>query len=511
MNRALLRTIGQIRGSDLRAKSVRSLIALSIGTVAGRGTRLIRNMVLARILAPNEFALMAIINAAAITFEAITEVGVRQSVIQNKHGSDPDYLNVAWWVQIGRAICLFASAILLAPWISSFYHKPDLLILLRVSFLAILFRGLVSPRAYVLEKEYRFGKAVFLMQGSAVLGTIVAVALAFVIRNVWALVIGFVAEFAVMCLLSYVLVPFIPRFKMHREYLSELLRFARGVFGMPILAMVTSQADVLVLGKALHEEQFFLLGMYSLAANLAYMPIDLFVRVINRVLLPVFSEKQDDKDSLRLAILQTTRWTAICSIPTIALVMMCARQTLQLVYGAKFVAVAIPFGILCLYIVARIESAILGTMFMAVGQPHLHRRFVALRAAITAGLIYPAIVHFGLVGAAVIIVLSNFLPLPMQVIWCRKVTGLKAWNYVRSYAPGLLLALPAISIIGLLWLLGVDSTWQVLVAGTCTLLAAYLAYLASILILRRRRGFSTATVDSRQTLTGIFPPPVEDG
>ncbi|MGB2864559.1 MAG: oligosaccharide flippase family protein, partial [Sedimentisphaerales bacterium] len=165
--------VGQLKGTDIKAKSARAVVALGIGTFAGRSMRFIRSMVLARILAPDQIGIMAIVMSFSMAFEALTEVGVKQSIIQNKQGANTRYLNVAWWMQVARALCLFGIAYLSAPWISSFYDKPELLQLMRVAFISIALRGFVSPRAAVLEKEYKFGRAVFLIQGSAVLGAII--------------------------------------------------------------------------------------------------------------------------------------------------------------------------------------------------------------------------------------------------------------------------------------------------------------------------------------------------
>ena len=278
--------IGRIGGTDLKAKSIRSMMVLGVGTAAERGFKFARYMILARILARDQFGLMAIVMVAATMFEAFTEVGVKQSVIQNKRGAERDYLNVAWWFQVVRGLALFVIAFLAAPWISSFYGKPELLRLLQVAFLAILFRGLVSPRAYVLEKKYRFDKVMLLVQGSGVFGAIVAIVLGLIIQSVWALVIGFVAEYAIMCVLSYVFVPIKPTFKINREDLAELFRFARAMLGLPILTIIALQTDVLVLGKVVAEDD---LGMYYLAVALVQLPIFLFSRMVNPVLLPAFS------------------------------------------------------------------------------------------------------------------------------------------------------------------------------------------------------------------------------
>jgi len=460
--KAIANRISQMRGTSIRAKSARAAMALAGGAIVERSLRFVRYVILTRILAPDQFGLMALVMVAASAFEALTEVGIKQSVIQNKRGADPEYLNVAWWFQAVRGVGLFAIAFLAAPWISSFYERPELLRLLRVAFLAVLFRGFISPRAYVLEKQYRFGVVVFLTQGSGILGAVITIVSALIIRSVWALVIGFVSEFAIMCVLSYVLVPFLPRFRMERGCLGELTNFARGMFGVPILAMIAFETDVLVLGKVVTESE---LGMYYLAMTLVLLPVMLFGRVVSPVLLPAFSEKQDDREALRRVLLWVTKTTAVFTLPLVAFMASCADGILSLAYGSQYTAVTVPFTLLCLLIVFRTQAPIFKSVYFAVGQPRLERRFVVLRAAIIVVLIYPAIVHFGLLGAAVVVVLGNSIGLLMQIFWARSIVDLEFRAYARCYLPGLMLALPIIAM-NLLRLSGMESPFVVLGLNT---------------------------------------------
>jgi len=471
--------INRLSGSDVKAKSVRALMALGAGTFAGRGMRFIRSMILARILTPDQIGLMAIVMSVIMISEALIEVGVKQSVIQNKKGASEEYLNVAWWMQVVRGLILFGIAFIVAPGISSFYGKPELLNLLRVAFTAIILRGLISPRAHVLEKEYKFGRVVLLIQGSAVLGAIISVILALLMKNVWALVIGFVIEMAILCILSFILVPFVPRFEIDRGSLVELLKFARGMFGLPILTAFSFQAPILVLGKVISEDQ---LGLYSYAALLSHIPVDLYIRTVAPVVLPVFSEKQDDKKALCRGILHTTRWTSYFVIPLVAFMACLAGKLLLIAYGPKYVAMAVPFAILCLQILAQNQAVSLAGVYLAVGQPHLQRRFAIIRALTIIGFMYPVAAVFGPIGAAFVIVFCNIAVLVMQVFKARGVIDLNLSSYVRTYVPGFLMALPIVISAGLLWILGVNSP---LIVITAVSFVFVMTMAAGLLILSR--------------------------
>jgi lipopolysaccharide exporter len=462
-----------LKGDNLKARCARGSIVLGIGAVAGRGSRFIRNMILARLLAPKDFGLMAIIMVVVTTFDMVTEVGVKQSVIQNKRGAEPDYLNVTWWFQLVRGLGLFFIAILAAPLISFFYEKPELLRLLQVAFLAILFRGLVSPQSYVLEKTFKFGKSVSLTQGSAVLGTLITVILAFMVRNVWAIIIGFVAESAILCLMSYIMVPFMPRFKIDKECLKELMKFARDMFGLPIMVLISCQADVLVLGKTVTGEQ---LGMYYLAMSLSYQLIDLFCRIISPVLLPAFAQKQDDKESLCRAIIDVTRESATFSIPAILLMTSCANGILLLAYGQKYTVVVVPFGILCMSILLHVPKNILGMMYLAIGKPQLQRRYAIILCTIIVTTIYPAIKLFGLTGAASVLLFANLITYCVQVFEAQHQIGLRFRPYASSWLPGIYISIVPLLAVGILQLAGIKSPIVRIIAGATGLFAAFLFY-----------------------------------
>jgi len=346
--------------------------------------------------------------------------------------------------------------------------------LLYVAFLAVLFRGLISPRAHVLAKEFKFGSVSFLVQGSAVLGAIISVVLAWIMRNVWALVIGCVAEMAILCIFSFVFVPFRPRFTLHRDSLRDLLKYARGLVGLPILTVISIQAPILILGKVISDD---LLGHYYYAALLAYIPIDLHTRIVGPVLLPAFSDRQDNEPALCRGLFKATRWTALFTVPLIVFMICCSAEILSLAYGSTYAVMSMPLALLCVHILARSELSVMSGLYLAIGRPDLQRRFTAVRTAIIVVLVYPAAVRFGAVGSAAGVLVSGLVTVFMQAVTLRSVINLRFGDYFRAYIPGVLLSLPVIAVIGLFRLFKVDSVIVIVAVGSLSLAATYVIYL----------------------------------
>ena len=492
INKTFVTITDKIKGDNLKARSARGAAVLGIGTVGERFLRLVRNMILARLLVPDEFGLMAIVLAAAVALEAFNEVGVKQSVIHNKKGAGEEYLNVAWWFQAIRGLALFLVAFLAAPLISSFYENPRLLPLLRVAFVGIALNGMISPRVYVLEKEIRFGKWVFLYQGSGLVGTLVSLGIAlFAVRSVWALIIGFLAEAVFRCLLSFVLCPFLPRVHIDRESLTEVLKYARRMLGVPILGMIAFEMDVLVLGKVVAAE---LLGMYWLGRQLTLQLNALYSKVIHPILLPAFAEKQENRDSLCKVLTTVSIWTAVLGIPITTFLVVCADSVLSVVYVSKYGAVAIPFGLLSVYVFLLINECILAQAYLAIGKPQVHRRFILIRTGLIVCLIFPGISLFGVAGAPLVLIVANLIGLCVQVFWLRGLIGLRLADYAVSWVPGLRLApIVIVPVILLRYSCIVMQSLDIMVGGLACLVACAVGSFLQKRVTRSHVVFSEGT------------------
>jgi lipopolysaccharide exporter len=435
----MLHNINQIFNSqNLLGRSVRAGSILTLGSFVENILRFIRNVILARLLAPEAFGLMATVLASVAVIETFSEVGLKQSVIQNKNGAAEGFLNIIWWISSMRALVLYIIGYFIAPLICDFYDKPELLLIIRVAFLAILFNGFLSPRIHVLEKEMSFKNWIFLMQGSGVLGILVAISLAFYLQNVWALVIGYVTESCLRCILSFLFFPVIPQFSLNQAFLQDILTFSKRMFGLPILMMLFLQADVFVIGKVLSLSQ---LGIYALARSLAEMPNTFLSRIIHPIVLPTLSLIQDDKDKIKATILNLTRWTAVFGLPFIAFLIIFSEPILSIVYGAQYAIAAAPFGLLCVSNLILICSSFIMNMYIATGQPHIHRIASFTRTTLFLIIIYPATLYVGLVGAAFSVLIAMCLLLTIQVVYLKRLLDIRFLEYLNVWMEGITLCL----------------------------------------------------------------------
>ncbi len=431
---AILNKLRAISKSDsLRGRVLQSGGVLSIGSFAENFLRFFRNIILARLLAPDAFGLMATIMAIVAAAEAFAEVGLVQSIIQNKKGSEKEFLNVIWWFTAFRAIMLYMIAFFAAPFIADFLNKPEATLILRIALIVILFRGLISPNIYLLQKELNFTKWVLLTQSASLLGIVAAIISAFYLRNVWALVLGYVAEAFFIFIFSYVFYPHIPNLQINREHAKNIMIFSRKVFGMPILMVLYSQVDNFVIGKVL---SLSTLGLYYLARSLSDMSTTLFSK-INVLFLPAFSLIQDDKEKLKNSLLKLTELVATFGLPFFTFLIVYARPILTLIYSPELNTVAIPFRICCIFSFLYLLSILIMNVAFATGNPDKFRQASLVRTIVFLILLYPATKYMGLIGAALSTLFSMSLAIIIQIRYLKVLLNINALEYSGCFVKGI--------------------------------------------------------------------------
>ncbi len=417
-------------GDSLNAKASRGSILLGASTSLDRALRLLRNMVLTRLLAPEAFGVMAIVLAINLAFESFTEVGIKKAIIQNPRGHEQGFLNGAWWFSLTRGVMLYLLAFGGASWIAHFYDNPNLVSLMRVAFLSILFNGAMSPKAHVAIKQMNFGRWVVISQGSAIIGISTTIVLALITGNVWALVIGFVFEAVARSILSFFLCPYRPGLTFERDSLHGLFRFTRGMIGLPILTFIFMRADIFVIGKLCSSLE---LGLYSMAFALAQIPLQTVISVMNQIILPVFSKKQNERDWINQAVLDITSAIAYFCFPILVFVILYGKNLLTFVYGGEYAQVALPFAIIFASSMLRTCGIPIVQVYWSMGRPELHRIFTGIRALLIIILIIPFVKWFGLTGAATASLISIVVAYLFQVIGIHKLTKLKLQQYALIF------------------------------------------------------------------------------
>ncbi len=474
---------------SLKARVFRGGAWLGTGSLTEQFFRFTRNMILTRLLAPEAFGTMAIIQSTTSIIQCLTEVGIRESLIQNPNGDKEEYVGAAWWLAFGRSLSVYAMLFLAAPFAARFYHNVELGSLLRVATVGLIFEGAMSTKTYVALKHMKYSRWAIVNHGGAICGVLTAVGLSYVMRDVWALVIGLCVESVGRFVFSYIVCPYVPPLGWNWEAARDLLRFSRGVFGMPLLNLVFMRADIFVLGRLYSPTD---LGLYAMAVYLVQTPAGFIVNVLSQTLMPTFAHIQEDRERVNRILLQVTSAIFILGMPAVVFLVFSGHSLLTLVYGQRYGSAAVAMIVAAAVCLLSVANSQITTVFYAKGVPQLHRRCVAAMAILMIMLIYPAAHYFGVVGGQLAALVCIIVGYVFQIERIRHVTGLKLSDYRKSIVGGSVISLSGVAVYVIARWLG--SSMQPIPNVLLGILGCLLTYGLAYSLISRGRGRGASSV-----------------
>jgi lipopolysaccharide exporter len=419
-----------LSGESLKAKVLRGGVWLGAGSFAEQMARFGRNMILTRLLAPEAFGIMALILSTTSLVHTLTDIGVKEAIIQNPKGTEDRYVGAAFMLAFSRTLSLAGLVFLLAPWAAKFYGNAELTPLFRVVALVIAIDGSGSPRTYIDIKRLKFSKIAVINHGGGISGVIITVILSFFVRDVWALVIGTVAESASRTTLSYILYPYIPSLKWDKAATRDLLKFSRGLVGLSFLNLVFARTDIFVLAKLYPAAQ---LGFYTMAIYLAQTPTGFIMNLLGQTLMPTFSQIQGDAARENRILIRITSLITLFGLPALVFFYFCGHSLLGFVYGHAYGTAAAALTAAACVAVLNLANAQITTVFYARGLPQLHRLCVLIMAVTMIALIYPLCRWYGIVGGQFACLSAMVLGYLFQLVRIYRLTGLNFSQYGRTF------------------------------------------------------------------------------
>ena len=302
--------LGDISPSlSLRRRAV-SASAWSLGAlVASQVMRLGGNLIMARLLAPEMFGIMVIATTVSVVLGLLSDIGLRQNIIQSKRGDDPVFLNTAWSVQILRGLVLFFLSLCLAGlvwaaqvagmWpVDSTYNSPLLPVVLAVTSFTAIISGFGSTKVAVAYRTFQQKKLVAIEIAAQFIGLLLMFAIGYSTRSIWALVAAGLVSAVVSTALGHLLLEGVNnRFQWNVSALKELVRFGRWMLLSSAVGVLAMQGDRILFGGSMSAAE---LGVYSIAVLILGAFQMGVQRIVGAVALPAFSEAARADDPARL-------------------------------------------------------------------------------------------------------------------------------------------------------------------------------------------------------------------
>lgn len=396
-----------VKKPTLKKLAIRGAVWTIIGYGASQVARLISNIILTRLLVPEFFGLMAVVNTLLMGIELFSDLGIGQSIIQNKRGEEPEFFNTAWTLQITRGFWVWLICLLITYPAAKFYNEPRLLWLVPLMGLTSIILGFASPAPALLNRRMEVGKVIIFDFIVQILSLAVLITLAWWLRSLWAFAITGLVSGVIRVAGSYLLIPERrPKFTWDKTVLKELLSFGRWMFLATALMFLAEQSDRLILGKLL---SFKVVGVYTIAATLANMPREVIKTLSYRVIFPTISNQTDlPRETLRAKIVRQRRLIVFACAVLLAILVNIGDFIIARLYDTRYADAIWMMPILSCGIWFSILYYTTSPALLAVGKPLYSAQSNLLRfLMISIGMPLAFTAH-GTLGVIVVIALSDF-------------------------------------------------------------------------------------------------------
>jgi PST family polysaccharide transporter len=432
---------------------------------------LLATAILARLLTPSEFGLVALALIAMAILDTFPGLGVGEALVVVGDDEVEDQAETAFAVSVVVGVVLAAMLALLGPITASFFDQPQLVEILPVLGLSFVFLGLASTHGALAQKRLDFRTRTVASLSEAIVRGVVSVVLAVTGAGVWSLVVGYVAGSAATAITLWLLVPWRPSLRPRRMHLRTLLRFGGTLTGVNVMAAFLTQFDFLLVGRVLGTAQ---LGFYSMATRLPGLVILGPAAVTGRVLFPAFVALQHDRMSN--AFLTTVRYASLVVFPLAVFLGILAEPLTVELFGDQWKPAVPAVQVLCVWAAASTILYVTGNAFKARSRPDiLFKLAVPQAVALVVGSLL--VVHQGIVAVSWVQSGIAVCTVVISVSIAKALFGFAFRELLEALRPALLGTL-ALTVVLVVISMIVSSGWRPILAGGAIGAAVYLGIVA---------------------------------
>lgn len=445
----------RISSTELTQKTVKGVLWSLLSFAGSKGVTFLATMILARLLAPEDFGLMALGLVAIGYLETFGSLGVGNFVIY-KQGEEEKTANLAFTLGLTVNAILALSSFLLAPWIANFFNEPALTNILRALSLTLLLMRLGSIHEARLKKSLHFRRTFYPELGKTLTKAIVSIGLAWSGFGVWSLVAGQIAGSIVLSTIYWLVTDWRPRFVWDWTVSKGMLAYSAQIVLVEIMGMVQNNIDYLIIGKRLGSEP---LGYYTMAFRIPELLIVNMCVLVSSALFPAYSQLQTDRDELKKGFLVTLQYVSLYTIPVGIGLSVLSAAFIPLAFGNRW-QTAIPLmQVLAIYALFYSLSFNAGDVYKAIGRPDILNKLSVFQLLIIVPLLLFAS-GYGIFYVALAQMVSSAVLMMVKLLVIKRLIGLRLADVLSALRPTALGGLIMLAILAVLnSLLGDASAW----------------------------------------------------
>ena len=393
--------------------------------LAVRGLGVISTLILARLLVPEDYGMIAMATVLLCAVEGITAFGFDAVLVQDQ-AAGPDKYDTAWTMGVIRGVVLGLAFALAAPLLAEFYNEARLVPLIYLLALGTFIEGFESVGIVDFRKQLRFDRDFILQLVPRLISFVATLALAFALHNFWALAYGILIGRTSRVVTGFVMHPYRPCFTLARW--REIFRFSKWLMINSALRFVDNSGDTLVLGRYVPPA---VLGFYTIAYEISNLALTELVAPIQRALLPGYSRIANDYATLRTTYMTTFSITIMLALPIAVGIAVTASSSIPILLGEKWLPSIPLVQILSMSGALRLAVANSGAAYLAIGRPAYTTLLYAGTAVVSVPLLIYGTRQAGPIGAALAMTAAGAVFAGANLLVLNKVIGIRLRDLAR--------------------------------------------------------------------------------
>ena len=415
---------------SLRKKAIQGAKWSSIQQVVGQFVEFLVFVVIARILGPDEFGLVALAVVVISVVNPLVAQGLGSAIVQ-KDKLQEEHLNSVFWINllVGLSLFLFISST--STFWAQLFSQPLLAPVLAWLSISFLLASLKTVQEAVVRRELRFKELAVRTLTAKVISGVVGIAMAVNDYGVWSLVWRQLVNSAVSVALLWRISDWRPKFSFSKKHYLELFPFGVKILSSEMLIFVNRRSANLFIG-------FFLgvtaLGFYNMAYRFMYLLLHVVSKAVHQVGMPTFARVQKFPARVKNGLYEVIQLIALISIPAFVGVIWLAPEIVSLLLGEKWLPAIPVFQILMLIGIVQSLLTPVGTVLVSIGQPGARLKLLVFDAL--ANLIaFLIAVHWGIIAVAVAYVIVGCCMIPLWYGAIKKFVPITSSSIIKLLIP----------------------------------------------------------------------------
>jgi O-antigen/teichoic acid export membrane protein len=362
---------------------------------AGKALVFITTAILARLLTPDDFGVVALATLAVSYLSILKDLGLGAALIQRRRDVE-ESANTVFTLNLLLGAGLTLAAMASAPLIANFFQEPLVTPILRWLSLTFVLNSLGAIHLVRLQRELEFRRKLIPDMGRSVVKGVVSIGMALSGFGVWALVVGQLAGVLVAVFLAWIAFPWRPKLTINTSLVKGLSKYGLSVVGVDALTIAADNLDYLIVGRIFGNTA---LGIYTLAYRLPELLVLNPLWVMAKAIFPAYASVQKEPELLRRGFLSTVRFVEILTVPLSLGLLLTADPLVRVAFGDQWLE-AIPIvRILAVVVLVRATLFNAGDVYKAIGRPDIILKLELLNTVV----LIPALwigSYYGIVGVA---------------------------------------------------------------------------------------------------------------